>query len=153
MFADASRALRLLAGAMKTAGVDRARMAQRARQGFLTVTELADTLARQEGLSFREAHELVAGAVQASGANDDPTAISRALRRIRPDLVLTDAEIERALDPEHFVRIRNIAGGPAPEQTREALARAIAEQQRMEAWIEERTGNLTAAGRQLTLDR
>jgi argininosuccinate lyase len=145
MFADASRALRLLAGAMKTAGVDRARMAQRARQGFLTVTELADTLARQEGLSFREAHELVAGAVQASGVNDDPSAIARSLRRIRPGLLLTDAEIERALDPEHFIRIRNIAGGPAPQRTGDALAQALAEQRRMEAWIDERTEHLAAA--------
>ena len=150
MFADASRALRLLAGAMKTAEVDRARMAQRARQGFLTVTELADTLARQEGLSFREAHELVAGAVQASGADDDPAAIARALRQIRPALVLTDAEIERALDPEHFIRFRNIPGGPAPEQTREALARALEEQRRMEVWMASRTEQLDSARRSLT---
>jgi argininosuccinate lyase len=149
MFADASRALRLLTGAMKTAEVDRARMAQRARQGFLTVTELADTLARHEGLSFREAHELVAGAVQASGLNDDSAAIARALRRIRPALALTDAEIERALDPEHFIRIRNIPGGPAPERTREALARALQEQRRIEAWMEEKAEHLKAARRSL----
>jgi argininosuccinate lyase len=134
---------------MKTAEVDRARMAQRARQGFLTVTELADTLARHEGLSFREAHELVAGAVQASGLNDDSAAIARALRRIRPALALTDAEIERALDPEHFIRIRNIPGGPAPERTREALARALQEQRRIEAWMEEKAEHLKAARRSL----
>ena len=150
MFADASRALRLLAGAMKTAEVDRARMARRARQGFLTVTELADTLARREGLSFREAHELVAAAVQACETDDDPSAVARAQRRIRPGLALTDAELERALEPEHFSRIRNIPGGPAPERTREALTRALEEQRRMETWMEARTEHLNAARGALT---
>src|SRR5579864_113357 len=60
MFADAQRALRLLAGAMRSAEVDRARLASRAARDFLTVTELADTLVRNEGLSFRQAHDLVA---------------------------------------------------------------------------------------------
>jgi argininosuccinate lyase len=145
MFTDASRALRLLAGAMGTAEVDRPRMARRAREGFLTVTELADTLVRHEGLSFREAHDLVAEAVQASGTDEDPTAIAGALRRVRPGLGLADAEILRALDPEHFIRIRNIAGGPAPEQTAGALARAREGQRRMEAWIAEKTAQLNAA--------
>ncbi len=139
MFADASRALRLLAGAMGAVEVDQVRMAQRAKEGFLTVTELADTLVRLEGISFREAHDVVAEAVQACGADDDLAAIARALRRVRPGLGLTDAEILRALDPEHFVRIRNIAGGPAPEQTADALDRAREEQRRMEAWIAEKT--------------
>jgi argininosuccinate lyase len=142
MFTDASRALRLLAGAMGAVEVDRARMASRAGEGFLTVTELADTLVRQEGMSFREAHDLVAEAVQASGVDDDSAAIASALRRVRPGLGLTDAEILRALDPEHFVRIRNIIGGPAPEQTGNALTQAREKQRQMEQWIEEKTAKI-----------
>jgi len=142
MFTDASRALRLLAGAMGTVEVDRTRMAQRAREGFLTVTELADTLVRQEGMSFREAHDLVAEAVQASAVDDDPAAIASALRRFRPGLGLADAEILRALDPEHFVRIRNITGGPAPEQTGNALTQAREKQRQMEEWIQEKNAKI-----------
>ncbi len=145
MFSGASRALRLLAGAMATVEVDRLRMARRAREGFLTVTELADTLVRHEGLSFRDAHDLVAEAVRACGADEDPAAIASALRRVRPGLGLSDAEILRALDPEHFIRIRNIAGGPAPEQTSGALALAREGQRRMEAWIKDKTAQLDAA--------
>jgi argininosuccinate lyase len=145
MFSGASRALRLLAGAMATVEVDRLRMARRAREGFLTVTELADTLVRHEGLSFRDAHDLVAEAVRACGADEDPAAIASALRRVRPGLGLSDAEILRALDPEHFIRIRNIAGGPAPEQTSGALALAREGQRRMEAWIRDKTAQLDAA--------
>src|SRR5579864_7339822 len=94
MFADARRALRLLAGALGTAQVDTAVMADRARRDFLTVTELADTLVRREGLSFRDAHALVAEAVRACGRRDDPASLAEAMRKSRPALRLTREEIE-----------------------------------------------------------
>ena len=116
MFADARRALSLLAGAISTAQVDTALMADRARRDFLTVTELADTLVRHEGLSFRDAHSLVAEAVRACGAHDDPASLAEALRKSRPTLQLTRQEIERSLDPQSFVDVRNVTGGPAPSR-------------------------------------
>jgi len=135
MFADAGRALRLLAGAMKAAQIDRVRMAQRAAKDFLTVTELADTLVRRLGISFREAHDAVAEAVAACGNDDSSRAIAAALLRVRPGFKLSREEIEEALDPEHFVRIRNITGGPAPERTSEALARARERQGALAQWL------------------
>jgi len=145
MFADSRRALKLLAGAMRTAQVDTAVMAERARRDFLTVTELADTLVRREGLSFREAHGLVGDAVKACGRRDDPASIAGALLKSRPTMRLTGEEIEQCLDPENFVRVRKVIGGPAPEQTSAALERARAEQQRIEAWIASAEGSLAAA--------
>lgn len=145
MFADARRALRLLAGTLGTAQVDAAAMAERARRDFLTVTELADTLVRREGLSFREAHALVAVAVRACGSRDDPAALAEALRKSHPALRLTPREIERCLDPEYFVQIRTVKGGPAREQTASALERAAAEQRDMEAWIASTEASLNAA--------
>ena len=145
MFADARRAVRLLAGALATAQVDTALMADRARRDFLTVTELADTLVRREGLSFREAHGLVADAVRACGSRDDPASLAEALRTSRPALKLTSEEIERCLDPEYFVRVRTATGGPAREQTSVALERAVAEQRRIETWIASSEATLDAA--------
>jgi argininosuccinate lyase len=145
MFADARRALRLLAGALGTAQVDTAIMADRARRNFLTVTELADTLVRREGLSFREAHALVAEAVKACGASDDPAALAAALQKSRPALRLTREEIERCLDPENFVQVRNVTGGPAAERTSAAMGRAGAEQRRIEVWISSTEASLDAA--------
>jgi len=147
MFADVCRALRLLAGALQTAKVDRERMAQRAAKDFLTVTELADTLVRRLGISFREAHDAVAEAVRACGGDDDAAAIAAALERVRPSLGLTLEETEKALDPEHFVRIRKITGGPAPERTGEALARARDRQRELAAWLAEKTERLDAVRR------
>ena len=150
MFADARRALRLLAGALGTAQVDTALMADRARRDFLTVTELADTLVRREGLSFREAHALVADAVRACGPGDDPASLAAALRNVRPGLKLTAQEIERCLDPEHFVQIRTVTGGPAREQTSAALERATAEQKQIETWIASTEAGLDAARASVT---
>jgi len=145
MFADARRALSLLAGALATAKVDTALMADRARRDFLTVTELADTLVRREGLSFREAHALVADAVRTCGTRDDPASIAEALRKFRPGLRLTREEIEHSLDPEGFVQVRNVTGGPAQEQTSAALEHAGAEQEQIEAWIASTEASLDAA--------
>jgi argininosuccinate lyase len=145
MFADARRSLLLLAGALGTAQVNTSVMADRARRDFLTVTELADTLVRREGLSFREAHALVADAVRACGGHDDPASLAEALRKSRPALQLTGAEIERCLDPEFFVQVRTVTGGPAREQTSAALDRARAQQGHIDTWIASTEASLDAA--------
>jgi argininosuccinate lyase len=135
MFQDALRSLALLAGALQSATVDKAQLAHRASKDFLTVTELADTLVRSEGMSFREAHGLVAASVRECGADDSASNIAQTLKRIHPSLKLSLDKIERTLDPEHFIRIRTITGGPAPERTAEALQRARAQQKDMEEWL------------------
>jgi argininosuccinate lyase len=145
MFTDARRALRLLAGALATAQVDTALLADRARREFLTVTELADTLVRREGLSFREAHALVAEAVRSCGPRDDPASLAVALRKARPALQLSAQEIERCLDPEYFVQVRTVTGGPARQQTSAALERAGVQQKSIEDWIASTWASLDAA--------
>jgi argininosuccinate lyase len=132
-FGDAVRALRLYAGAAASIRVNREMLRNRAGRDFLTVTELADTLVRQAGLPFREAHQLVAEAVKASGGSDD-CMVDRLLT-IRPDLVPLAGELERALDPEHFVRIRTIPGGPAPETVRAQIDRGRELNKAGAAWL------------------
>jgi argininosuccinate lyase len=145
MFADALRGLRLLAGVLATAQVNRDHLARRAASDFITVTELADSLVRRTGMSFREAHALVARAVEASGADDRPAAIAAVFLSQNPSLGLDQAFIERALDPENFVRIRQVPGGPAPDVVAESLSRAAARQQEIEAWIRSKQQLLDAA--------
>jgi argininosuccinate lyase len=138
MSRDAQRALKLLAGALSTAEVNYDDLAKRAQADFLTATELADTLVRRENMSFREAHALVAKAVSVCGMDDRPEAVAAALKSLAPSLRLTTEEIVAALDARHFVRVRNITGGPAPEQIRDALSRALKEQNSMEEWIQQK---------------
>ena len=145
MFSDAVRSLTLLAAAIRCAEFDREQMRQRAQRDFLTVTELADTLVRSEGMSFRDAHQLVSQAVKSCGSNDDPAAMATTLLRLHPQLKLTRREIEEALDPVNFVRIRRVIGGPAPERTAEHLERALSVQLEMEAWLEAKAALLDGA--------
>lgn len=135
MFHDALRSLKLLTGLLKSAEVDREKLGRRAAADFLTVTELADSLVRQTGVSFREAHGMVARAVKGAGADDRPANIAAVLMEQNPGLGMTLEDVERALDPVNFVRTRRVAGGPAPEVTAEALARAQEEQRKAEEWL------------------
>ena len=141
MFTDAHRALRLFAAAMAGAQFDTARLRAAAAAGFLTVTELADTLTRREGLSFRAAHGLVSATVKALGTADSPQQIVDELQRqaqstlARP-LRIAREELLQALDPEHFVRIRKVEGGPAPEVVTAEIARRRAAQAEMRRWID-----------------
>jgi argininosuccinate lyase len=141
MCADASRALRLFAGIMSHAEVDRERMCRAVNRSFLTVTELADTLVRQEGVSFAVAHRLVAASVRAAGREDSSERLVSEMERL--SLEISGKKLSkprevwlRALDPEHFIGIRTIPGGPAPESVRAQIAAARKEQREAQEWLD-----------------
>lgn len=140
MCADASRALRLFAGVVSHAEVDRERMSHAANRNFLTVTELADTLVREEGISFGMAHRLVAASVRAATSGDSPEGLVTEMERLAPEVVGKKLGRPRevwlrALDPVHFVGIRAIPGGPAPEAVRAQIACAQKEQTEAQEWL------------------
>jgi argininosuccinate lyase len=141
MCADASRALRLIAGIMSRAEVDRERMRRRACGSFLTVTELADTLVREEGISFRTAHHLVAAAVHAVGRDYSPERLVIEMESLAPGYLGRSLSKPRgvwllALDPVHFIGIRRIPGGPAHEAVRAQVATARKEQAAIQEWLD-----------------
>ena len=72
MFRDATRTMTLVAATMRDADFDVARLAARAGEGGTTLTELADTLVRDEGLPFRTAHGIAALLLKAR--TEDPGA-------------------------------------------------------------------------------
>ena len=71
--------LRLADAALATCQFDREKLAARATEGFTTATEIADTLVRHAGLSFRQAHRVASTIVRRS--NGDPTAVDLDSRR------------------------------------------------------------------------
>jgi argininosuccinate lyase len=153
MFRDASRAVTLVAAAMRDADFDVARLAARAGDGGTTLTELADTLVRDEGLPFRSAHAIAARLLQTR--TDDPeaplslglAAASQAV--LGRTLARTEEQMTMITSPRHFVEVRTTHGGPAPAETRRALdASADALDRDRAAWLARRE-QLDAAGRQL----
>ncbi len=140
MTADAGRALRLFAGLMSDCEINTERLADAAHHDFLTATELADTLTRNEGLSFHAAHRLVSEAVRKLAGHYSPetmadTVIELAREQLGHPLKTAKAELLQALDPHWFVKIRRIPGGPAAESVEAALRGIEAEHAQAHAWI------------------
>jgi argininosuccinate lyase len=119
---------RLLAAVVGTMEVDKELLQQRARSGYSTATELADTLVRERGLSFRRAHAVAAAVVRLAVSagieadNISPGLVDRAAGGVIGEpLGLSWGLISRALDPVRFVETRTLPGGPAPDEMRRAL--------------------------------
>jgi argininosuccinate lyase len=130
MFRDAGRAVRLIAAALACARFDTERMARRAAEGWITVTELADTLARDHGVPFKAGHA-IASRLIANATALDRERPAGLLREISADVLgrpieIDDAALATILSPRHFVEVRTTPGGPAPSET----ARAIDESKR-----------------------
>ncbi len=128
-FRDATRAVALVAVTMDEAQFDVERMAARAAAGWVTVTEVADMLVRDHGLSFKSAHAIAGTIVQtcrAASVTEIAEVVTRAAADLGHAVDVSVEELARALSPEHFVGIRRTHGGPAPEVTQEALQRARA---------------------------
>ena len=149
---------RLLAPVVGTMEVDRGLLLWRAGEGYSTVTELADALVRERGLSFRAAHAVVAAVVKlaesegAGAGGISPELVDRAAQDVTGEqLGLSRDLISRSLDPVRFVEIRTLPGGPASgemrrmlEERRIAHSRGASLHQRRTEKIQERLRELDA---------
>jgi argininosuccinate lyase len=143
MFDDAARAVTLLGAAMATATFDRERMAARARLGWITVTELADTLTRDHGVPFRASHTVASQFVFEAGRR--PGEPSNALLReittavLGRPIVYDEARLTEVLSPEYFVKVRTTPGGPAPAETSRAIVvsreRVAADEEKLQTTV------------------
>ena len=124
MFRDATRTLKLVAAAMATAEFDAAGLGARAGEGWTTLTELADTLVRDHGISFKAAHAIAARIVAGRTAQPyEPVASLLAQcseQVLGTPIEYSAAEMDAILSPRHFIDVRNTWGGPAPEETARA---------------------------------
>jgi argininosuccinate lyase len=138
-FGDGERSVRLLTGVLQEAEFHIARMAAAANENFLPVTELADTLVRVAGLSFRTAHSIVSLAVRELEGRYDPEAVTaivqRELAATQGGLKVTRSQIREALNAENFVAVRNIPGGPAREALEPEIVRAGERIASDEGWL------------------
>jgi argininosuccinate lyase len=152
-FRDALRTVTLLAAALRTVQFDAEKLEARAAGGWATLTELADTLARQHGMPFRTAHGIAARLIE--GRRERPDApLTLLLREASADLfgealTYSDAALAEILSPRHFVQVRKTLGGPAPEETARAAETSRAELETDQSWWSGRTNALAEAERRL----
>jgi argininosuccinate lyase len=150
---------RLLAAVTGTMQVNDELLLERARSGYSTVTELADTLVRESGVSFKDAHAIVSSVVSLAESEGvgvggiSPGLVDRAAEGVvGRRLGLEEGVISRALDPVRFVEIRTLPGGPAPqevtrmlEERRATHSRAVSLHRERAEKIRERLRELEAA--------
>jgi argininosuccinate lyase len=153
MFDDAGRAVTLMAAALGTATFDRERLAARAREGWIAVTELADTLTREHGVPFKAGHAVAARFV--AEATKRPHEAARVILREATQAVLgrpieyAAPRLAEILSPENFVRVRTTPGGPAPSVTSRALAASRQTLVEDNAWTQGAQSKLRAAEQKL----
>jgi len=135
-FDDAERSLHLFTGALEEAEFNTAKMAAAANDNFLPVTELADTLVRETGISFHAAHAIVSQAVKELRGLYDADAMTNLVEReLEGKHVLSREKIRGALSAQNFVAIRRIPGGPAAEALEPEILRARELVSIDEAWL------------------
>jgi argininosuccinate lyase len=138
MFRDATRCVKLVAAAMRTAEFDARRLEAHAAEGWTTLTELADTLVRERGIPFKTAHAIAACLI-----GDSQQAPAKPLSQLLADvsdrltgtpLIYSDAQLAHILSPRHFVDVRRTYGGPSPDETASAAQAAREALDTDQAW-------------------
>lgn len=114
--------LRVYADMMPHITVKRFNMAESARKGFSTATDLADYLVRK-GVPFRDAHEIV-GKVVRFGVEKQKDLEKMEISELRAFAPVIDEDVFKVLSLEGSVAARNHFGGTAPEQVLAAVRRA-----------------------------
>jgi argininosuccinate lyase len=149
MFRDATRTVRLVAAAMQTATFDAARLEARAGEGGTTMSELADTLVREHGLSFKTAHTITTRALRVRSehpqARPTDTLAAVAFELLGRPIVYSDERLHEILSPRYFVTVRRTPGGPAPEETARAADRSRARLAENRRWYDGQRATLAAA--------
>jgi argininosuccinate lyase len=153
MFHDACRALTLAGAAMASAEFDTATLARRAGEGWITITELADTLVREHGMAFDTAHDIARRIVKTRG--DSPAAlISDIIAEASQELLgtairCTEERVMAIMSPRHFVDVRTTLGGPAPAMTTAALEASRETLGADQAWVATTCARLEQAAAEL----
>lgn len=143
----------LLSCVLLTMDVNKDILLKRAKESFANVTELADTIVRKDGLSFRQAHHVVSSTVKELVRNGRTSLESLTLERLNEhskrtigrESVLSEEELKRCSSPEYFVQIRDLEGGPSPIRMEKTINVRLQEQNELASWIQEKQNHLTTS--------
>jgi argininosuccinate lyase len=119
---------KIMSGVISTLEPIKETMMSKVTKGFSTMTELADTLVRNHGISFRQAHDIIAN-ITSKAFSEGKTAKDitvdmiedAALTTIGESLDISEKELQLATDPFENVKRRSVIGGPAPKEVKRMI--------------------------------
>ncbi|MBY5934993.1 argininosuccinate lyase [Tateyamaria omphalii] len=127
-FDSGGRMLRLLRAFLPVCRINDSNVARNTDAACITITEVADTLVREEGLSFRQAHEIAAATARNVIEAGEPlgtgfTSFAAAFQAETGRATsLSETRFQTVTSARHFVAVRNRPGGPAPAALDAAIA-------------------------------
>lgn len=113
--------VRMAQGMISTMKLKKENMENALDKGFMTATELADTIVRTTGIPFRTAHHIVGSCARAGKTpvlSDIDKLSLNILNEKLSDRGLSEKDIREALDPVGNIKKRSVPGGPAPKETK-----------------------------------
>lgn len=120
-FNNASRVFKLMYAVIITIKVNGEHTKKMAKKSCITITELADTLARDYDISFRKAHS-IASYISKQTIKEQKELYDWNIDEINKiiseyaNVKLSEEEWKKIISPEYFVQIRSIQGGPCPQE-------------------------------------
>ncbi|KOS66182.1 argininosuccinate lyase [Lysinibacillus contaminans] len=149
---------KLFGSLVVTMDVNKKKLLDRAENSFANVTELADTLVRSEGISFRQSHNIVSKCIKVLLAHGEESLASltwglantQAKIVTGKALVISEDDFYNALKPEFFVSVRTLLGGPSPLTMQASLDRAKENAKHFYEWINQKESSIVNAEKQLT---
>ena len=149
MLSDAGSLFRGFERMIEHVIVDERLAIEELNRGYSTSTEVADTLTREAGISFRDAHEVAKRLTNLARSESRPlTALtSREIKSIYQDVLESRLPIEvsrlkEAMSPEGFINLRNMPGGPARDAVVDAHHRRIAVLSEDRTWLQSQNEHL-----------
>ncbi len=153
---DTIGAIQMLRGMVSTLTINEKVMRERAGINFTQGTDLADTLVREKGLSFRTAHRIIGVLVrEAIRRKIRPSEINSEMldhaahEILGKPLKLASNRLLRALDPMEGIRSRRGIGGVSPEAVRNSLKNRLKNLQQERDRLKKRKGQLLVAEKRL----
>jgi argininosuccinate lyase len=122
-YEKANRVVHLMHAVVRTMEVNKEKALTRAKTSCITITELADVLARDKAVPFRLAHQ-IASTIAKKCSNEKLELNELSLQTMNKEIsklsnvTLNQKEWESIICPTEFVKRRNIPGGPNSDEVR-----------------------------------
>lgn len=143
---------------LATLSVDKERMLEAVRNNYSSTTDLADLVAQQTGVGYRQIYAVVGRVVDRAIEAGKPLYTVSAQEIVREaeeaglHISVTEEQVREALDPARAVSRRKHVGGAAPEEMDRLLSARQGSLGAHEQWIGTRREKIDAA-RQETQNR